>query len=128
VIVPYVESVHQELQAPQQAAMAIFDNFEDRITKKVLVKKKHNCTDMYQPMDLSVNKTIKAFCENNSQLGIPKKFCNKYTMTMKLYSLLNKFRNTNQKKITSKNIESSSEKSEETCRSDSSDDDDDSIS
>jgi len=36
VIVPYVEFVHQELQAPQQAAMAIFDNFKDHITKKVL--------------------------------------------------------------------------------------------
>jgi len=36
VIVPYVEFVHQELHAPQQAAMAIFDNFKDHITKKVL--------------------------------------------------------------------------------------------
>jgi len=28
VTVPYVEFVHQELQAPQQAAMAIFDNLK----------------------------------------------------------------------------------------------------
>jgi len=104
VIVPYVEFVHQELQTPKQTAMAIFDNFKDHITKKMLDKLEQNniqavlvpanCTDLFQPMDLSVNKSIKAFCESNSQLGIP---YNKYRMTLKLYSLLDKFRNTNQK-------------------------------
>ena len=71
VIVPYVESVRQELQVSQQAAMAIFHNFKGQITKKVLDELEQNniqsvlipanCTDRLQPMDLSVNKSIKTF-------------------------------------------------------------------
>ena len=41
VIVTHVESIREELQTSEQAAMAIFDNFKGQITKKVLEQKQH---------------------------------------------------------------------------------------
>ena len=71
VIVPYVESVREGLNKPEQAALAIFDNFKGQLTEKVLQELEDNniqsvlvpanCTDRLQPMDLSVNKSIKSF-------------------------------------------------------------------
>ena len=71
VIVPYVECVREELNKPEQAALAIFDNFKGQLTEKVLQELEDNniqsvlvpanCTDRLQPMDLSVNKSIKSF-------------------------------------------------------------------
>lgn len=42
VIVAHVESVREELQISEQAAMAIFDNFKGQITKKVLDELEQN--------------------------------------------------------------------------------------
>ena len=73
VIVPYVECVHEELNKPEQAALAIFDNFKGQLTEKVLQELESvlaSCTDQLQLMDLSVNKFIKAFPRSNFQLGI----------------------------------------------------------
>ena len=71
VIVPYVECVREELNKPEQAALAIFNNFKGQLTEKVLQELEDNniqsvlvpanCTDRFQPMDLSVNKSIKSF-------------------------------------------------------------------
>ena len=71
VIVPYVECVREELNKPEQAALAIFDNFKGQLTEKVLQELEDNniqsvlvpanCTDRLQPMDLSVTKSIKSF-------------------------------------------------------------------
>ena len=68
---PYVNGVREELNKDEQAALAIFDNFKGQLTEKVLqvlednniqsVLVPANCTDRLQPMDLSVNKSVKAF-------------------------------------------------------------------
>lgn len=54
-----------------QVALAIFDNFRGQLTENVVEELEHhniqsmfvpaNCTDRLQPMDLSVNKSAKAF-------------------------------------------------------------------
>lgn len=71
IIVPYVEGVRQMLGKNEQAALAIFDNFRGQLTENVVEELEHhniqsvlvpaNCTDRLQPMDLSVNKSAKAF-------------------------------------------------------------------
>jgi len=78
-------------------------------------------------MDLSVNKSIKAFCESNSQLVFQKSFTTStgWQWNCTAFSTSSE---TQIKKHISKNIESSNEESDETCRSHFSDNDDDSIS
>ncbi len=72
VIVPYVEEKRKELKlSANQSALAIFDVFRGQRTEQVLaaleennilvVSVPANCTDRLQPMDLSVNKSVKEF-------------------------------------------------------------------
>ena len=132
VIVPYVESVRQELQVSQQAAMAIFDNFKGQITKKVLDELEQNniqsvlipvnCTDRLQPMDLSVNKSIKTFLRKQFTTWYAKQVSQQVQDGNEAVQASSQAQQ--QKEMhTSKNTESNSEESDETWRSDSSDDD-----
>ena len=72
IIVPYVTSKRNELQLPSdQPALAIFDVFKGQQTKGIMDLLEQNnilvvnipadCTDRLQPMDLSVNKSVKDF-------------------------------------------------------------------
>ena len=72
IIIPYVERKRKELKlAADQPALAIFDVFKAQQTEDILtlleehnihvVSVPANCTDRLQPMDLSVNKSVKEF-------------------------------------------------------------------
>ena len=72
IILPYVEGKRKELElSVDQPALAIFDVFKGQQTEGVLkileennilvVSVPANCTDRLQPMDLSVNKSMKEF-------------------------------------------------------------------
>ena len=72
IIVPYVNSKHNELKLPSdQPALAIFDVFRGQQTQSIMdlleennnlvVSIPANCTDRLQPMDLSINKSVKDF-------------------------------------------------------------------
>lgn len=72
IILPYVERKRKELElSPDQPALAIFDVFKGQQTESVLkllnennvlvVCVPANCTDRLQPMDLSINKSVKEF-------------------------------------------------------------------
>ena len=72
IILPYVEGKRKELKlSVDQPALAIFDVFKGQQTESVLkmleennilvVSVPANCTDRLQPMDLSINKSVKEF-------------------------------------------------------------------
>ena len=72
IILPYVEGKRKELKlSVDQPALAIFDVFKGQQTESVLkmleennilvVRVPANCTDRLQPMDLSINKSVKEF-------------------------------------------------------------------
>ena len=72
IILPYVERKRTELELSRdQPALAIFDVFRGQQTEGVLklleknnilvVNVPANCTDRLQPMDLSINKSVKEF-------------------------------------------------------------------
>ena len=78
-LIPYIDEVRREDNlASTQPALVIFDHFKGQITDKVFsVLEKHNilavtvpanCTDRLQPMDLSVNKSIKDTLQASFQL------------------------------------------------------------
>ena len=77
VIVPYVTRVRRELEKEEQAALAIFDCFKGQVTQRITdALEDHNihsvivpagCTDRLQPLDLSVNKSAKAFLRSQFQ-------------------------------------------------------------
>ena len=69
VIIPYIRSVRDESSAPDQAALVIYDVFKGHMGEEVqsllednkifYVTVPNNCTDILQPLDLSVNKPFK---------------------------------------------------------------------
>ena len=72
IILPYVECKRKELNlSSDQPALAIFDVFKGQQTESVLkllvendilvVSVPANCTDRLQPMDLSINMSVKDF-------------------------------------------------------------------
>lgn len=72
IIFPYVKQTSLELGLPPDfPVLAIFDVFKGQVTEGIfsmlrenniyIVKVPANCTDRLQPMDLSVNKSIKEF-------------------------------------------------------------------
>lgn len=72
IIIPYVQCKRKELKlTADQPALAIFDVFKAQQTEDILalleehnihvVSVPANCTDRLQPMDLSVNKSVKEF-------------------------------------------------------------------
>jgi len=75
IIIPYVDGKHSELNLPyDQPALAIFDVFKGQQTEDIMqlldehnihvVNIPANCTDHLQPMDLSVNKSVKEFMQS----------------------------------------------------------------
>lgn len=78
IIVPYVQATRSKLKLPPDyPALAIFDVFKGQVTDDVfailrennihVVKVPANCTDRLQPMDLSVNKSVKEFLRHKFQ-------------------------------------------------------------
>ena len=82
IILPYVQAVRAKNNTPDQAALVIFDVFKGHMGEAVLtlleenkifrVVVPNNCTDLFQPLDLSVNKPFKdklrrGFCDWYSQ-------------------------------------------------------------
>ena len=78
IIVPYVEDVRKDIGVQDQAALAIFDNFRGQMTDKVIQLLDDNnihhvlvpacCTDRLQPLDVSVNKSVKDCLKNEFRL------------------------------------------------------------
>ena len=71
IIIPYVQSQHKELGKPKQAALVIMDVFRGQITDAVIfllrdnnihyVLVPNNMTQLFQPLDLTVNKHCKSY-------------------------------------------------------------------
>ena len=71
ILLPYIVDTREELKLPQSfPALTIFDHFKGHLTERVqnvlessnifVVDVPPNCTDRLQPLDVSVNKSIKA--------------------------------------------------------------------
>ena len=98
IVNPYLIQKQAELNlASDQHALCIFDNFKGQLTDEVLklledsnidvVFVPPNCTDMLQPLDLSVNKSAKDYLKSRfPSSGILTK-CLSNTMMAHLYSL-----------------------------------------
>ena len=78
IIIPYVNAKRKELGLNQQhPALAIFDVFKGQCTENVFqlleenntlyVIVPNNCTDILQPLDLSMNKPAKDFMKSKFQ-------------------------------------------------------------
>ena len=74
-IIPYVNKVKDDCYLPLgQHVLVIFDCFRRQITDEftaklsanqlIYITMPPNCTDLLQPMDLSVNKSAKLFLKN----------------------------------------------------------------
>ena len=71
IIIPYVQSQRKELGKPKQAALVIMDLFRGQITDDVIsflrdsnihyVLVPNNMTQLFQPLDLTVNKHCKSY-------------------------------------------------------------------
>ena len=71
IIIPYVQSQRKELGKPKQAALVIMDVFRGQITDDVIpllrdnnihyVFVPNNMTQLFQPLDLTVNKHCKSY-------------------------------------------------------------------
>ena len=78
VIVPFVERVRSDLGCTEdQPALALFDRFRGQLTEAITKLLESNnihcvlipakCTDKLQPLDLTVNRSTKAFLEKKLQ-------------------------------------------------------------
>ena len=71
IIIPYIQSQRKELGKPKQAALVIMDVFRGQITDDVIsllrdnnihyVLVPNNMTQLFQPLDLTVNKHCKSY-------------------------------------------------------------------
>ena len=68
IIIRYVQSQRRELGKPKQTALVIMDVFRGQITKSLLrdnnihyVLAPNNMTQLFQPLDLAVNKHCKSY-------------------------------------------------------------------
>ncbi len=74
VIVPFVEKVRSDIDNENQPALVLFDHFNGQLTENITkileennihsVLVPANCTDKLQPLDLTVNRSAKAFLKN----------------------------------------------------------------
>ena len=77
IVVPYVEEKCKAHGKPNQTALAIFDEFKGQVIDGVynllnnhniqVIKIPPNCTDWLQPMDLSINKSVKDYIQDRFQ-------------------------------------------------------------
>ena len=78
IIVPYIEKTKQDMKLPSsQRALCIMDNFSAQCPDGIIalfesygidtVYVPANCTGKLQPMDISVNKPVKAFLKDEFQ-------------------------------------------------------------
>ena len=85
ILIPYVESKHEELRKPTVAALVIFDRFKGQCTPNILsllsannihiAVVQANCTDRLQPLDVSVNKAAKEFLRAKFQTWYSDQVC-----------------------------------------------------
>ena len=86
IILPYIHKKRKELKlASDYPALLTFDNFKAQCTHAILtlldqnninvVLVPANCTDRLQPLDLSVNKSVKSHLRNEFQTWYAKKVC-----------------------------------------------------
>lgn len=84
IITPYVQDTRKRLKLhSEHRALYIFDNFKAQCTNKILqllednnidtVFVPANCTGELQPMDRSINKSVKDFYGQSFKSGIPQK-------------------------------------------------------
>ena len=74
ILLPYVKQKQQDLKLPNQPSLVIFDRFKAQCTSTVLEVLEENnifislvqahCTDRLQPLDISVNRSVKQFLRN----------------------------------------------------------------
>ena len=78
ILFPYFEAKRAELQLGTDfPCLVVYDRFRGQCTPRItsMLKKRHiyivivpaNCTDRLQPLDVSVNKAVKAFLRNQFQ-------------------------------------------------------------
>ena len=88
IILPYIRSVRVESSVPNQAALVIYDAFRGHMGEQVqslqednkifYVTVLNNCTDILQPLDLSVNKPFK----DNLRKGFSMSYAEEVTRQM----------------------------------------------
>ena len=71
IILPYIKAIREEISKPNQTAMVIFDVIKGQTTAAVYSLLQENgivyvtipngCTDKFQPLDVSVNKSAKSY-------------------------------------------------------------------
>lgn len=92
IILPYVIKVKDDLDLPLgQRALVIFECFRGQITEEFTAKLSANrfiyvtippnCTDLLQPMDLSVNKSAKSFLKNEFESWYAAQVCDQLSGT-----------------------------------------------
>lgn len=97
IINPYIDKVKYDYDFPlAKKALLIFDCFRGQITpefhdlllsnRMVYVTIPPNCTDLLQPMDLSVNKCAKDFLKSKFQQYYANKVMAKYSSTFETRS------------------------------------------
>lgn len=74
ILLPYVKQKREELKRPNHPCLVIFDRFKAQCTTTVLEVLEENnifislipahCTDRLQPLDISVNRSVKQFLRN----------------------------------------------------------------
>ena len=86
ILIPFINKKKEELKLPQeQRALVIFDQFKGQLTDRFLklleqsnlsvVTIPAHCTDRLQPMDVSVNKAVKSFLQNEFQEWYSQTIC-----------------------------------------------------
>ena len=85
IVLPYNNKKKELKLASNYPALLTFDNFKAQCTPEILtllnqnninvVLVPANCTDRLQPMDLSVNKSVKSFLRNEFQTWYAKEVC-----------------------------------------------------
>ena len=92
IIIPYIIKVKDDADLPLgQRALVIFDCFRGQITEEftsklsanriIYVTIPPNCTDLLQPMDLSVNKSAKSFLKNEFERWYATQVCDQLSDT-----------------------------------------------
>jgi len=74
ILLPYVKQKRQDFKLPNQPSLVIFDRFKAQCTSTILEVLEENnifislvpahCTDRLQPLDISVNRSVKQYLRN----------------------------------------------------------------
>ena len=101
IVVPYVNRQRERLDKPNQAALLVLDVFRGQMTQEVttlfrnnnifFVKVPNNMTQLFQPLDLTVNGHCKSFMKKQCAEWFSKQFNNQLSLGKKAEEIEIKF-------------------------------------